>query len=455
MSESPAGRRGHSLTRRVVLTVVLALVAVWSVLTALELARTRFLEPDNPAITAAVQSVSDELTGVEDPGLARLIVEAIDRAGTAARRRENLAIPIFLRVRDRDLNRVIFNSPAGLRLDRLPIGHSSRIIGGSNYYILVAENGRWEIAVGQATLPTIWLLREITKDMAMDILVAFPIVLIPVWLSVLFGLRPLRELARSVSRRDADDLTPIGISGRHTELILLAEAFNQQLVRVGRRIARERAFVQDAAHELRTPMAVIAVNAHAVANARTADERREAESLLNAGLLRTSHLIQQLLALARLDVNRRVELLMQDVVALIREDLAAADALAEAKRIELSFDAPEVMEKRVDPHALHSIVGNLVDNAIRYGRDGGRVAVSVANTQEGWQLTVADDGVGLPPSERERVFERFYRGIHDDVPGTGLGLAIVRAAATRLGGSVRIEEGLGGAGCSFVVRFDG
>lgn len=455
MSETPVNRRAHSLTRRVVLTVVLALGLVWFVLTALELVRTRLLEPENPAITAAVRGVADALRGVDDPHLASLIVESIDRAGSAERRRQNINTPIFLRVRDRDQNRVIFSSPAGLHLDDLPTGRSTRTMDGLRYYLLVAGDGRWEVAVGQATLPTLWLLREITKDLSMDVLVAFPLVLIPVWLSVWLGLRPLRALAKSVSTRDADDLTPIPASNNHTELILLADAFNQQLVRVGKLIARERAFVQDAAHELRTPMAVIAVNAHAVANAATAEERREAETLLNAGLLRTSHLVQQLLVLARLDVGRRVELVTQDVVALIREDLAAADPVARAKRIELSLDAPEVMEKSVDPHALHSIVGNLVDNAIRYGREGGHVAVSVESTPQGWQLKVADDGVGLPPSERERVFERFYRGMHDDVPGTGLGLAIVRAAALRLGGAVRIEDGLDGTGCTFVVQFGG
>jgi two-component system sensor histidine kinase QseC len=119
----------------------------------------------------------------------------------------------------------------------------------------------------------------------------------------------------------------------------------------------------------------------------------------------------------------------------------------------LALEAPDSLDQSVEFHALRSIVGNLADNAIRYGRNGGRVIVTLVAADGGWTLSVADDGAGIPEADRGRVFERFYRGDHDELQGTGLGLAIVRAAATRLGGTVRITDGLDGRGCTVIVQF--
>jgi signal transduction histidine kinase len=277
--------------------------------------------------------------------------------------------------------------------------------------------------------------------------------LIPVWLAVWLGLRPLRHFATSISKRDPDDLSPIQITRQHAELNLLADAFNVQLAKVGQLIFRERAFLQDAAHELRTPMAVVAVNAYAVANAPTAEERAAAEMRLHSGLSRTSHLVEQLLALTRLDVGRPSEMALRDVVSLVRDELAAVAPAAVAKGIDLVLDAPEYLNEPVELHALRSIVGNLADNSIRYGNNGGRVVVTLTPMGEGWALSVADDGPGIPVEDRNQVFERFYRGSHDEMQGTGLGLAIVRTAAARLRGTVRITDGLDGRGCTFFVQF--
>ena len=199
-------------------------------------------------------------------------------------------------------------------------------------------------------------------------------------------------------------------------------------------------------------MAVVAVQAHVVANARSAEERAAAEDQLNIGLSRASHLIQQLLMLARMDVGRKADITADDLVPAVREDLAAAAPAAIAREIDLGFEAPDSLERPVEIHAVHSIVGNLVDNAIRYGDHGGRVVVSLNAADGGWVLSVSDNGPGIPAAERERVFERFYRGSGHDTPGTGLGLAIVRMAAQRLGGHVEITDGLDGRGCTFTVH---
>ena len=446
-------RRFHTLTRRVVLTVCGAVGLVWLGLTVFELWRARQLESVNPGLAHLVTGFRAVLSGIDDPQTATTVLESIDRMRQGVRRHANLDIAVFIQVRDRRDGSIVFRSPANLRLEQLKTGYSKLVVAGTPYYAYYERDERWEIAVGQADIPTTWLLKENSQELATDILVAFPLILIPVWLAVWLGLRPLHSLANSISNRDPDDLSPVRITQQHAELILLADAFNLQLAKVGRLITRERAFLQDAAHELRTPMAVVAVNAHAVANAHSAEERAAAEARLHSGLSRTSHLVEQLLALTRLDIGRPADVALRDVASLVRDDLAAVAPMAVAKNMDLALDAPDCLERPVELHALRSIVGNLVDNAIRYGSAGGRVVVTLAPLGEGWTLSVADDGVGIAAADRQRVFERFYRGDHEETQGTGLGLAIVRTAAARLGGTVQVTDGLDGHGCTLFVEF--
>jgi two-component system sensor histidine kinase QseC len=453
MKVSPSDSPVHSLTRRVVLTICCVFGLVWLALMALELEKTRLLEPNNPGLLRFATGLRDALFDSDDPQLAGSVIQSIDRMAQSQRHQAHSRVAALIQVRDRRDGRIVFRSPPNLQLDALPTGYSKRTLAGIVYYLYCERDGRWEITVGQSSLPTWTVLEQLSQDMTTDILVAFSLVLVPVWLAVRLGLRPLRNLANSISKRDPDDLSPVQIVQHHEELKLLADAFNVQLAKVSQLIARERAFVQDAAHELRTPMAVVAVNAHAVANASTADERAAAEARLHSGLSRTSHLVEQLLALTRLDVSRPNEMALRDVVSLVREELALAAPAAVARAIDLAFEAPDSLNAPVEFHALRSIVGNLVDNAIRYGHNGGRVLVTLAPTGLGWVLSVADDGIGIPATEQVRVFERFYRGDHDEAHGTGLGLAIVRAAAVRLGGVVQITDGVDGRGCTFIVQF--
>ena len=422
---------------------------------ALQFWQQRLLEPHNPALERAVTGLHGALSGIDDPQHALSILQAFDRSNQSRFREDHAPVTVFFQVWDRHEGRVIFGPLQDLRLGDLEPGYSERTVAGSPYYLYFQPYERWGIAVGQARVSTSWLLKGLNHDITQWVLIAFPIVLFPGWLALRVGLRPLRDLARDIGNRAPSDLAPVATRGQHAELNLLANAFNQQLARVSQLIAREREFVQEAAHELRTPMAVIAVNAHAVAEARTPDERAAAETRLHSGLSRTSHLIEQLLVLARLDVAGRSDLELRDVVPLIQDDLAGAAAPAVARNIQLSLEAPDSLQAPIETRALSSIVGNLVENAIRYGHPGGRVVVTVEAHQNGWSLRVEDDGIGIPLHDRTRIFERFYRGDHCDVPGTGLGLAIVQTAAARLEATVTVDTGLDGRGSGFKVQFPG
>ncbi|TWO70690.1 HAMP domain-containing protein [Caenimonas sedimenti] len=283
------------------------------------------------------------------------------------------------------------------------------------------------------------------------LLLAMPFVLIPVWLSVRTGLKPLQRFAQGIASRHPDDLRPLAEQPKHQELKPLASALDGMLDRLRHRFDRERLFVQDAAHEIRTPLAVVTTQAHVMAHAESAEERVRAYGLLNQAIARASHLAQQLLMLATLDDSQRPPARHIDVAQAAREILAQAVPQAMARRIELSLEAPDHLLIAIDEPAFTSILLNLVDNAIRYGREGGNVVVSLRGDEERIHLQVQDDGPGIPESEQALVFERFYRGAGQEVSGSGLGLAIVKQAALRMGGRALVTAGLARQGVGFLV----
>jgi signal transduction histidine kinase len=209
--------------------------------------------------------------------------------------------------------------------------------------------------------------------------------------------------------------------------------------------------VQDAAHEIRTPLAVINAQAHVMARSQSEAERTQAQAHLEQAIARTSHLAQQLLNLAALDDAQRPAPRELDVAQWLRAVLAQAAPAAMARQIELSLDAPDSLPARLDLPALESIAQNLLDNAVRYTPPGGNVAVVLRCEGPMLHLAVQDDGPGIAASEHARVFERFYRGLGHAANGSGLGLAIVRQAVLRMGGQVHVGEGLGGRGVGFFI----
>jgi signal transduction histidine kinase len=280
--------------------------------------------------------------------------------------------------------------------------------------------------------------------------------LLVTWWATRRGVQPLQTLADSIARREAGDPTRITAPLIYSEAWPIVRELNALLDRESRRLDAERGFLADAAHELRTPLAAIATQAHLVLGATEPAERRRLAQGLQDGLERVSHLLAQLLTIARVDAPGTVlspECI--DVAAILRERLAELSAPARARSISLVLDCPDVLTARVNRSGFVSIVDNLVDNAIRYTPSGGHVAVSLAGTEGDLELVVRDDGPGIAPDERERVFERFYRIPGSTAPGSGLGLAIVRRIAQAHDATVRFVDGLSGTGVGVVVRLPG
>jgi signal transduction histidine kinase len=280
----------------------------------------------------------------------------------------------------------------------------------------------------------------------------FAVCILAVWIAARRGMRPLRELAGQMSRRKAGDLSPIKPAQTFAETAPIVDELNGLLDRETRRFENERGFLADAAHELRTPLASIGVQAHLMLASTEAAPRERAAQDLRAGVERVSHLLSQLLTIARVDApGAQMPVESLDIAELVRDRLAQMSPSARSRGITLDFQAPESAPFAVNRAGFISIVDNLVDNAIRYALTGGYVLVVLDVNAHGLTLAVRDDGPGIEPEERERVFERFYRTPGTAAPGSGLGLAIVRKIAQAHRATIAFAEGLNGRGIGVVI----
>jgi two-component system sensor histidine kinase QseC len=291
--------------------------------------------------------------------------------------------------------------------------------------------------------------------LVLPLLVSLPLLIVPAWLSVRFALRPWARLSSEIATRGADDLSPLGFTPRHRELSPLSRAVDQLLDRLRQSRERERSFIADAAHELRTPIAAMQINAEALQERQLPAEDRE----LLVGLLRSNaragRLVAQLLALTRSDASptRRADDAV-DVEVLVQDALAQWSPVAQAKQIELDLESHAGLRVRGDAESLRTLVDNLAGNAIKYAPAGSTVRVRALRNVGHVQLEVLDEGPGIAPELRARVFDRFYRVPGQTQPGSGLGLAIVKSVADQHGARLELEDGPNAKGLLVRVRFE-
>ena len=443
-----------TLVKRSTWSVLLAFVVVWAVLLGYNYALNRHALATGPNLQKFGHVLAGALGDIDGAAQASAALAASARWVNARRADDERFTGRFkFALADRD-GSVVYTSSPGFTTDATrpvdPITHAD--IDGIPHRIFQAGAGRWTLRIAEPRRMTTDFLAYNARNLLPYLLLASPIVLLAVWLSVRNGLRPLQQLAERIRGRAPGDLQPVGFDARHRELRPLVQALDALLQQARAQLQRERAFVQDAAHEMRTPLAVITAQAHVLARSQDGAERAAAQQHLDGAIQRSAHLAQQLLDLAALDEAPRAVQAPVDIAAQVRGQLAQAAPAALVQGIELALDAPEQLWRPVDVAALQSIVANLLDNALRYGGAGCAVQVALAaGPAQGWSLTVQDDGPGIAPAEQARVFDRFYRGAGQAASGSGLGLAIVRQAAARLGGGVTLTTGLDGRGVGLRV----
>jgi two-component system sensor histidine kinase TctE len=300
------------------------------------------------------------------------------------------------------------------------------------------------------------LANELLLGMLLPELLLIVLVGALVWYGVARGLRPLAVLQKEISNRSHRDLSPLPEQNAPGEVRSLIRAMNELLARLSEALSAQQRFIADAAHQLRTPLAGLKTQTELALRQKELDEVRHTLQHLNTATGQTTHLVNQLLSLARAEpgANRTQAQQPINLGDLARETTTEWVPRAIERNIDLGFDASAgAATIEGDTLLIKEMLGNLLDNAIRYTQRGGQVTVRVAAARNQVVLSIEDNGPGIPPAERERVFERFHRVLGSSAEGCGLGLAIVREIAQSYNADVRLGPGAGGSGTLVTVAF--
>ena len=323
----------------------------------------------------------------------------------------------------------------------LPDGLHTVVVGREQWRVFVKTNPKGvRLAVGQQTTVRDAAARASALRTLTPILLLVPalVFLVGVLLRQMF--RPFKTLADDLERRSAADLGPLDPAGLPSEVWPFVVAINTMLVRMGDSLALQRRFIADAAHELRSPLTAMSLQAERLGAANMPGEARIRLNALSAGLQRTRILLEQLLTLARTQESHTASATRISLQHVIRDVLEDLVPIAQAKDIDLGVigDVDALVEARlVDVTVL---VKNLLDNAVRYTPAGGRVDIKVDKAGGAVTFQVDDTGPGIAPEERERVFDAFYRVLGNGEIGSGLGLAITRTVADSMDAVIELSD---------------
>lgn len=313
-----------------------------------------------------------------------------------------------------------------------------------------------QLHVAETTRQRQDLIRGILANIVIPQLLLTLIALAVVWYGLKQGLRPLERLRNDVSSRQRDDLSQLDSSQAPSEVHPLIDAVNDLLERLKQVMAAQQRFVADAAHQLRTPFAGLKTQAELALRANDPEQKQHALQHILTSTRHGTRLVNQLLVLARNEpAAQGAERFTQlDLRQMAQACTVEWVQLALEKNIDLGFEAPD-MPVRVygDAHSLTEMLNNLIDNAIRYTPRNGHITVSVNAAFGKAELCVEDNGPGIEPRHRERVFERFYRILGSGESGSGLGLSIVAEVAKRHAARLTLNEGKDGKGTRICTQF--
>ena len=331
---------------------------------------------------------------------------------------------------------------------RAVLGFSTVAYQGARYRVFSVVSPTHVIEVAQ----DLSVRREMAGTLALrtmlPVAVMTPLLLLVVWWAVSASLAPVARVRRQVAERQADDLSAVGEAGLPDEIKPLVHELNLLFERLGQAFDAQKTFVADAAHELRSPLTALKLQVQGLRRAADDASRLTMANRLDAGIDRATHLIEQLLVLARQQAGVAGDTRAEPLVLADLARLALADAASAALVRGVDIGLGRVVETPVQGHreALRILLRNLLDNAIKYTPKGGTVDVEIESAGHALVLRVEDSGPGVPEADRQRVLDRFYRVQGAEGGGSGLGLAIVKAIADLHGAQLTLgrSERLGG-----------
>ncbi|MDQ1833655.1 ATP-binding protein [Massilia scottii] len=336
------------------------------------------------------------------------------------------------------------------------------VLGFSN---IKANNTTYRVFSVQTSTQTLQIAQDmaVRRNMAGNlalrtvgpIAVMMPILMLVVWWVVSGSLQPVARVRAQVAARQADDLSPVSEADLPDEVLPLVQELNLLFGRVKTAFDAQQHFVADAAHELRTPLQALKLQALSLERADSPEARGVAIGRLTAGIERATRLVEQLLVLARQEASAASGVKTQavDLAELARRALSDLAGAAQTRGIDLGLTRADAVQLAGQPDALMIMLRNLVDNALKYTPAGGMVDISVSGEGKLASLVVEDSGPGIPAEERERVFNRFYRIAGSEASGSGLGLAIIKAIAERHGARLSLGESAKLGGLSVRIDF--
>ncbi|MBE0472751.1 ATP-binding protein [Rhodoferax sp.] len=348
------------------------------------------------------------------------------------------------------------NAPGDMLVQAMGLSNSvdAQHIGWRNYKVYDINHGVHMIVTEPHAFRA-KLTRSMVVAAATPLLLGLPVLFLLLWFSIRKGLHPLASLSQEISKRRPDNLTPIDATSVPDEVQPIVTALNDLLARMVQTLDNERRFTDDAAHQLRTPLAALQAQLYAARHTRAEAPHQLALEQMQHSVERGIRLVNQLLTLARLDPKQArpefTSVHLGQIAETICAELAPL-ALQREQNLELAA-ASALPAVTGNADLLAMLLSNLVDNAIQYTQRGGNILIGLTADDSGVQLAVSDDGPGIAPDQRQRVLERFYRIAEQSQSGTGLGLAICKRVADLHQASLTLSQGLNGRGLTVRVHF--
>jgi two-component system, OmpR family, sensor kinase len=349
----------------------------------------------------------------------------------------------------------LYHSGAREMPQQAVLGFSDALVDGVRLRIYSLRTPEHTIQIAQDLDARSQRARSLAWKAILPIVLLAPILMLAVWWLIDSSLAPVQRMRRQVAAREANDLSPLPTRGLPEEVLPLVTEINLLFERLQRARNAQQQFVADAAHELRSPLAALKLQAQALRKPLDEPTRQRAIERLNEGMERAIELSGQLLSLAREEAGEPMANVERvDLEQLAREVVADVLPAAQARGIDIGLEPGASVSVEGQRQALHTMLRNLLDNAIKYSASGGTVDIRIERDSSGDAcLVVEDSGPGIAEGERERVFDRFYRVPGTDAPGSGLGLAIVKTVVDRHHARVELGRSAKLGGLRVGLRF--